>query len=506
MIEFIDNRLDRITMYRLTLYYLIVLLAAGVVLAGVGVLHVDPFAMVFTTGFLVGACALVNWVFAKVYGVPSNAESAYITALVLALIVAPLQSYGDLWFLGWAAVWAMASKYIFAIKRKHLFNPAAFAVALTYFTINQSANWWVGSGPMLPFVALGGVLVARKTRRADLVIAFLLAAVWSVAAYSWLGGESVGTALVRLVADSPLLFFAFVILTEPLTMPGTQGHRLAYGALVGVLFTPLVHLGTFYTTPEVAILVGNVYAYLVSPKMNLLLRLKEKVQVAPDIWDFVFVPSKKLAFVPGQYMEWTLATEDDDSRGNRRYFTLASSPTEATVRLGVKFHPNSSTLKRSLLAMRPQDEILATHLAGDFVLPADPRQKCVFIAGGIGITPFRSMVQYLLDMRQWRPVVLFYVAKTPQDFVYRTVFEQARQALGMKTIYTVTDKHNAPARWNGSGGRVTPQMIRAEVPDYETCQYYISGPSAMVESFRRMLRQMGVREDHIKTDFFSGLA
>ena len=506
MIKFIDDRLDRITMYRLTLYFLIGLLGAAVVFAGLGILHADPFAILFTTGFLVGACVLVNWVFAKIYGVPTNVESAYITALILALIISPLQSYQDLWFLGWAAVWAMASKYIFALNRKHLFNPAAFAVALTYFTINQSASWWIGSAPMLPLVALGGTLIVRKTRRADLVLAFLLTAVWSVAGYSLATGQSLGSALSRLVVDSPLVFFASVILTEPLTMPGTQRQRLVYGALVGFLFTPLVHIGSFYTTPELAILAGNLYAYLTGPKANLLLRLKEKVQLAPDIWDFVFVPSQKLAFAPGQYMEWTLATRDEDSRGNRRYFTLASSPTESTVRLGVKFHPSSSTLKQSLLAMQPQDEIVATHLAGDFVLPEDPWQKCVFIAGGIGITPFRSMIQFLLDQRQRRKVVLFYLAKAPAEFVYRSVFDKARQVMGMKTIYTLTDPQNVPAGWTGRLGRVTPQMIASEVPDYAACQFYISGPSAMVESSRQMLRQMGVRDDHIKTDFFSGLA
>ncbi len=505
MTKFLDEVLDRITMYRLTLYYLTGLLGVAVVLASMGVLHADPFAIVFTTAFLVGACALVNWVFAKVYGVPTNNESAYITALILALIIAPLQSYADLWFLGWAAVWAMASKYILAIRGKHLFNPAAFAVALTYFTINQSANWWVGSAAMLPFVAVGGFLVMRKTRRGDLVMAFLLAALWSTAAYSLWTAQGLGTALTRLVVDSPLVFFASIILTEPLTMPGTERHRLIYGALAGVLFTPLVHLGAFYTTPELAILAANLYAALTGLRPNLLLRLKDKVQMAPDTWEFVFVPSQKLAYAPGQYMEWTLATDHDDSRGNRRYFTLASSPTEEMIRLGVKFYPDSSTLKRSLLAMKPEDEILASHLAGDFVLPSDARQKCVFIAGGIGITPFRSMIQYVMDTRQLRPIVLFYSAKTPKEFVYRNVFEKARQVLGIKTIYTVTDEHSQSTGWNLARGRVTPQMIRTEVPDYAVCQFYVSGPTAMVDSTHQMLRQMGIREDRIKTDYFSGL-
>ena len=101
--------------------------------------------------------------------------------------------------------------------------------------------------------------------------------------------------------------------------------------------------------------------------------------------------------------------------------------------------------------------------------------------------------------------MLFYSAKTPKEFVYRNVFEKARQILGIKTIYTVTEEHNQPAGWNLTRGRVTPQMIRTEVPDYAACQFYVSGPTAMVDSTRQMLRQMGIREDRIKTDYFSGL-
>src|SRR5436190_6277098 len=168
MLKFIDHLLNRITMYRLVLYYLIFLLGAAVVLAFTGRLDTDPYALLFTTAFLVAACSLTNWSFAKAFSVPANAESVYISALILALIISPLQTYHDLWFLGWASVWAMASKYLVAINRKHLFNPVALAVALTYFTINQSASWWVGDARMLPFVLLGGLLIVRKCRRFDL--------------------------------------------------------------------------------------------------------------------------------------------------------------------------------------------------------------------------------------------------------------------------------------------------------------------------------------------------
>jgi ferredoxin-NADP reductase len=505
-LEFVDNLLNRVTMYRLVLYYLIFLLSVGVVFAFVGVLAYDPYALLFSIGFLIAVCAGTNWIFSKAFGVPANTESAYISALILALIITPIQSTHDLWFLGWAGVLAMASKYIVAINKRHIFNPVAFAVALTYFVINQDASWWVGNAPMLPFVLGGGILLVRKIQRLDLVASFLFTALVTILPLSLLSGDDIAATLLRTLLYSPLLFFAFVILTEPLTTPPTKTWRMVYGALVGFLFLPQVHFGAFYITPEIAILFGNVLSFLVSPKTTLVLQLKRKVQLAPDIYDFVFAPARKFAFTPGQYMEWTLGYPDPDSRGNRRYFTLASAPTEDYVRIGVKFYETSSTFKQALLDMDQNTEIVAAHLAGDFVLPKDPKQKCVLIAGGIGITPFRSMLKHLLDTHQTRPLVLFYANRTVNDIVYVDVLERARQELGIKIIYTVTDTRNVPASWQGRTGYITPQMIRAEVPDYANCIFYISGPLKMVDSFKEILAQLHVSASHSKTDFFAGLA
>ena len=506
MIDIIDRQLDRITMYRLVLYYLIGLLGAAVILSAANLLPYNPAALLYETGILIGICWVINVIFAWTFQAQTNVESVYITALILALIISPPETILDVGFLVWAAIWAMASKYIVAINKKHLFNPAAFAVALTAISIGQNASWWVGTKWMLPLVLVGGVLLVRKLRRFHLVLSFLLTTVLSTLVMSLYyqvdGGLTMRTSLLY----SPLLFFAFVILTEPLTMPHTKKLQVYYGALVGFLFTPLLHLGSLYLTPELAILGGNIFSYLVSPKAKLILRLQEKVKIAPDIYDFIFVPTQKLAFAPGQYMEWTLGHKHPDSRGNRRYFTLASSPTENTLRIGVKFYPDSSSYKRSMLSINNDSEIVAAQLAGDFVLPKNPTQKCVFIAGGIGITPFRSMIKYLLDTHQRRPIVLFYTSKSIEDIVYKEIFDEARVQLGIKTIYSVTNQQNLPASWNGYVGRITPQIIRKEVPDYADCTFYLSGPNAMVNSFRELLHEMNVPSDQIKMDFFAGFA
>jgi ferredoxin-NADP reductase/Na+-translocating ferredoxin:NAD+ oxidoreductase RnfD subunit len=505
MISRIDAIINRITMYRLVLFYLIFLLGVALALSFGGALPYDPFALLFSIGFLVGVCGITNTIFAKAFSVPANSESVSITALILALIITPITGYHDLWFLGWAGVLAMASKYMLAIKRKHLFNPAALAVALTALAIDQTASWWVGTPLMLPFVLIGGLVIIRKIRRFGMVASFSLVVLVTVGLASLLNGESVATGLENTLLYSPLLFFACVILTEPLTAPPTNGLQIIYGGLVGVLFTPVFHIGALFTSPESAILLGNVFAYLVSPKAKLVLQLKQKLQIAPDIYDFIFVPQRKLAFAPGQYMEWTLGHQDADSRGNRRYFTLASAPTENNIRIGVKFSQESSSFKQAMLAMDEHTEIVAGQLAGDFVLPRDPQQKCVFIAGGIGITPFRSMIKYLLDTHQQRPIVLLYASRSASRFVYQDVFAQAQRELGLKTIYRVTDPAGAPAAWNENAGRITPELIKREIPDYRDCVYYISGPPTMVASFKHALGELGIAARQIKTDLFPGL-
>ncbi len=505
MMKWIDSLLNRITMYQLMLYYLIALLVVTLVYSAMGLLSYDPYALLFSTAFLLAVSALANKIFARTFGVPANAESSYISALILALIISPIQSYGDLWFLFWAAVLSMASKYILTFRGKHIFNPVALGVTLTYFTINQSASWWVGNARLLPFVLVGGLLVVRKIRRFDMVLSYLATVVVILIASSMFNGTDFVPFIVKDVLYSPYLFFAFVMLTEPLTAPHTHRLRVYYGMLVGFLFTPLAHIGSFYTTPELALLIGNVFSFIVSPKASLLLRLKAKKQIAPDVFEFVFTPPRRLAFAPGQYMEWTLDHEDSDSRGNRRFFTLASAPSEGEIKLGVKFYERSSSFKNALLEMGRNQEILASQLEGDFTLPRDAAQKIVLIAGGIGVTPFRSMIKYLLDKHQARPITLIYANRTADQIVYRDVFDRAERELGIHTYYILDDARYAPPGWTGLVGMITPALIQRLAPHYHGSLFYLSGPPAMVDAYKNMLHRMGVNDSHIKTDFFNGL-
>lgn len=506
MIARIDTLLNRITMYRLVLYHLILLLLAALSLSALGVISFPPLTIIASSLYLTAICWITNRLFSKTFGAPTNVESAYITALILALIITPASSISGFIFLTWAAIWAMASKYIFAIRKKHLFNPAAFAVAVTALTINLSASWWIGTAAMLPFVIIGGLLVVRKQRQFTIVSIMCGIALLTTFIFTVLSGFNPFNALQKILLDSPLLFFATIMFTEPLTMPPTKRLQAIYAGLVGLLFAPQIHFGSFYITPELALVISNAFSYAVSPKIRRLLQFVEKIQLTPDTYDFVFATEKPFTFKPGEYMEWTLPHRYPDSRGNRRYFTIASSPTESRIHLGVKFYPEASSFKKTLSALQVNDTIVAAQLAGDFVLPKDPNQPCVFIAGGIGITPYRSMIQYLMDQNERRPITLLYSARTLNDFAYRKLFERAHNQLGIVTICVPSDMASVPPDWTGERGLITPELIIKYAPDYMVRIFYLSGPHAMVAAFQNSLSDMGIPRRHIKTDFFPGFA
>src|SRR6185437_8528396 len=125
--KYIDNFLDKFTMYRVVLYYLLILLGVAFIYSVVGILHFNPFVLLFSAAFFVAISWATNNLFAITFGAPSNVELSYISALILVLIITPAHSFQDVMILFWAAVISMASKYILTIGKKHIFNPVAIA-------------------------------------------------------------------------------------------------------------------------------------------------------------------------------------------------------------------------------------------------------------------------------------------------------------------------------------------------------------------------------------------
>lgn len=490
-------------MYRVVLNGLFVLVGISFLLSFAGILYYTPLQLLSSFVLLTVVCYTTNLIFAKLVGATTNIESSSITALILFFIFLPVASFNDAYSLAAAGGIAMASKYILAINNKHIFNPAAIAAFIMGLLGNGDAIWWAGSDIMLPFVLIIGLLIVRKIRRFRLFFSFLFASLVTIGIFQSINQIPLTQALPEAFVSWPIIFFATFMLTEPFTMPPTKKLQIIYGAIVGILFGSQFEFGPIYSTPEFALIAGNIYSFFVSPKANLLLTFKERKQAAANTFEYIFASNKKLHFKPGQYLEWTVPASITDARGNRRYFTIASSPTEEGIKLGVRMEEKSSTFKKILTDMQPGKKIVASQLTGDFTLSEDTNQKLVFIAGGIGITPFRSMVKYLTDKNEKRDIVLFYANKIESEIAYKDVFADAEK-IGLKSVYILSDKTKVPQNWAGKVGRLDEAMLSEIVPDYKDRLFYISGPNAMVDAYKILLRKVGIPHGNIVTDYFPG--
>ena len=505
LLNLVDGFLNHVTMYRLVFYYVGALLLGAFVLGFFGLVPHDPAVLALSTVFIGLVCWMINWLLARLLKVPANTDSIYITAGIVALVMPPVQPSDMMGLAGLAlaSLAAIASKFLLAIYRKHIFNPVALGVAVSAYALDQPATWWVGGNmELLPLVFVGGFLVLRKVQRFSMFGVYVLANLLATAVTTSPG--MYGEAFMQSIIYSPLFFAGFAMLTEPLTAPADMKMSLVFGAIVGALSSPSVHIGEFYFTPELAFLVGNVFAWAVSPKFRYKLTLERIEKKAQGVYDYVFASSRPMAFAPGQYLDWTMNLRNSDNRGNRRAFTIASSPGESRVRLGVKFYPHPSAFKQGLLNMKPGDQLYVSQLAGEFTLPRGPDEKLAFIAGGIGVTPFRSMVQHMVDTGDARSVVMFYGNNRADEIAYADVFARAGQAMDLRTVYAVAEASEEDPHFHR--GFIDAEMIEHEMPDYKERLFYISGPRSMVLKFTQALDDLGIHRSRIKTDFFPGFA
>jgi ferredoxin-NADP reductase len=218
--------------------------------------------------------------------------------------------------------------------------------------------------------------------------------------------------------------------------------------------------------------------------------------VAPHTVSFWFKPEHPVRYIAGQYIELTLPHQAD-KRGQRRWFTLSSSPSEPLLSITTKLSELGSSFKRELLGLRSGTMVQMSEPMGDFVLPKDTTLPLVFIAGGIGITPFRSMATWLRATGEQRDINLFYSARHREDLAFYDLF--ATSHLVFHPILT-----SPPAEWTGASGRLNVERILAMIPDDDRKLYYLSGPEAMVEQLRDDLIATAIDAQRLVADYFHG--
>ncbi len=493
--------LDRTTMYRVVIYALLAITAAAFVASFLGYLFFSPLALGLSLLVTVGAALAAHEGALRLSGAPSNRESSLITALLVFLIVTPTTAVSELVIVAAIAAGAVFLKYLVRWRLRHIFNPAALALFAAGLFGYFGVEWWVGSRYLFPVVLLAGLAVLLKTRRTELAFVYIAVSTLVVLAVS-ATPSTLGEVLFLHFFSWPTLFFAAFMLTEPLSLPGTRVHQNIYAGIAALLSSVPFTLGPLHGTPELALLVANLYTQIVDQPARLRLILATKTRVGGDTVEYGFTVPRPIDFAPGQYFEWTLPHAHADKRGIRRYFTASSAPEGEHLAFAVRHVTPGSSFKAALETMEAGDVLYATQRAGDFVL-REGTVPPVFIAGGLGITPFISMLRSAAMTGSPLTATLFYCNKTAHDVAYHDELTRFVQT-GLRRIDVVQDGAGAPA--GSVVGYLTAAIVAAQVPDYLVTTFYLSGPPGLVSSYAKLLRSMGVPRKQIVTDYFPGLA
>lgn len=511
----IDQFLGRFTMYRLVAGLLGIIAIAAFFFAAIGELSPSIFpldAMALTLVVLVVSGVGSSLVVGRLFGVKPQPESALITSLILWLLFWPTTDSATLAWFALLGVLATVSKYALAIRKRHLFNPAAAAIVLlllireiTGIESIPSSTWWVASQVLLPFVAVGAVIVLYRTRRLSLGIVFALVVtplmVWGLTS----GGMALTDSLRFVFYSSPLVFFAGFMLSEPLTLPPRRNEQLAIAALAGVLFSwsissqaflaePL-NLGPFANTYELTLIVTGAISFWLAQRGGVNLTLRERRPLGSEIYEYIFTPQRPLRFRPGQYLELDVPHTRPDLRGSRRMFSVASAP-GAEVCVAIREPEPGSSLKRALREAGPGTRLRATSVHGDFVWPKSQSTPLLLIAGGIGVTPFMSQ----LRAHPGRDAVLVYGVSDSSNIPYRDELAE----LGVRVIIVSSGPapDDLPDAWAYvESPLLTGQIVEDSVADLADRHVYISGPPVMVDAMKASLKK---RSAKIRTDHFLG--
>jgi glycine betaine catabolism B len=193
----------------------------------------------------------------------------------------------------------------------------------------------------------------------------------------------------------------------------------------------------------------------------------------------------------------------DDPWGAVRSFSLSSSPTESG-HISITCKISDTPFKQALSRLRPGERAEVYGPLGLFLY--DGARPSLFIAGGIGITPFRGMLRYAADTHVSTPRRLLYSARVPEEFVFRAELDElARSSQDLEVRYTVTRPRESSNEWNGRVGRIGASWIREIAEPLERPRYYIAGlPEMVEETVTTLVRSLSVPEDDVDYEVFRG--
>jgi ferredoxin-NADP reductase len=238
--------------------------------------------------------------------------------------------------------------------------------------------------------------------------------------------------------------------------------------------------------------------------MSTTVTLQQRQEYAGRVLSVTFSRPAEYAFAAGQWCFLELPERGlTDERGLRRHLSITSAPEEDHLGFATKI--SDTAFKQTLAALAVGDEIRVEAPRGHLSLPADPALPVCFLAGGIGVTPFRSLAVHSARARSGHRITLLCSSRTPEEALFLEEFQQlAAGEEGFKFAPTMTRMHQSQRAWEGREGRMNSQVIREEFPEWERGAFYVAGPPNMVGTMLELLDELAVPPERLTVEKFMG--
>src|ERR1041385_2251457 len=232
--------------------------------------------------------------------------------------------------------------------------------------------------------------------------------------------------------------------------------------------------------------------------------LQRRQEGADGTMAFLFRKPTDWTFEAGQFVDITLLDPPEtDSEGNTRGFSIASAPFEDTLMIATRMR--NTAFKRVLKRLPLGSEVKIEGPFGDLRLHNNAARPAVIVSGGIGITPFRSILMQAVNEKRAHRIFFFYANRRPEDAVFlEDMRALARESARFTFVPTMTEMEKSQLPWDGERGRIDQQMLSKYLTGITSAIYYVTGPPGMVKGLRTVLRATGVDTDDIRTEEFTG--
>ena len=234
------------------------------------------------------------------------------------------------------------------------------------------------------------------------------------------------------------------------------------------------------------------------------IRLKGKSEVAEGTMAFYFERPTGFQFKAGQFVDFTLVNPPEtDEEGNTRSFSIASAPYEDDLMIATRMR--DTAFKRILKTLAAGSEIQMEGPFGGLTLHEDAKRPAVFLTGGIGVTPFRSIALQTTHERSPHLLWMFYSNRRPEDAAFLDELTKLQtEKSNFKLVSTMTNVAESRRHWNGETGYIDKQMLSKYIDELSGPIYYIAGPPAMVDGMTKLLSESGVKATDIRSEEFFG--